>query len=519
MQDEDDGAPPPGDAGNYTIKDHRRHMLAVLQAATTEEGIGTVTADDLLGRAEPGDEKLVALTRNFAQANRHLGVRSSDIDRALSQRRRLARAQARAAALKAAESPQDTETDLYMWVDESLNSWGLTVDGRGRTSHPEINAGSALDCLVILNSQRPKPMQFKDGPIRAAMNRALMVRQLDRLDELRASVSPIALRVPPDDVWLLLADVLRLGMSDESSFTVEEAVMLVRKFIWQVQRKLHGLPVERHTMLVFTGPQGGGKSELVRALVLPLEELSASLDLRTLTDERTAKVFEDCFIGVVDELDKAERANVESLKRVITETKLDRRIMRTNGTATFKQNLTFIGTSNRDVAEAIVDETGNRRFVSVHIIGPDEDRTPAFWDAVNAMDWVALWRSVDPHSGDPSKPMHAKIAAVQRTEKATSNIELWLEHMQEEPDAAIWSGWSRACDLYGSYRAWEEEFAPRAETSFAWWGKAFARMARQGTVAFKQRREPGRGTRGYDFTGEKRTPKKRPFASARPGWI
>ena len=212
--------------------------------------------------------------------------------------------------MKAAESPLDTETDLYQWMDDSLNAWGLSVDGRGRTSHPEINAGSALDALVILNSQRPKPMQFKDGATRAALNRALMVRRLDRLDELRASVSPPALRVPPQDVWLLLEDVLRLGLSDESAYTVAEAAMLLKKFCWQVQRKLNGLPVSRHVMVVLTGPQGGGKSELLRALVQPLEELSASLDLRTLTDERTAAVFEDCFIGVVDELDKAERANV-----------------------------------------------------------------------------------------------------------------------------------------------------------------------------------------------------------------
>ena len=510
-----DGARPDGGAhdtsGNsaYTAEAHAAHLRRVLAGAAVADHGGAVTADDLLGRAGPDDERLISMTRAFAHQNRILCVRSADIDRALAARRR-AKKQAERDAVAAAQAAQraaapggmkDTDTDAYRFVSMHLDDWGLKVNARGQTEHPEVNRAGALDALLLLNSQFEKKEQFKDSALKAALDRNIAVRRLDALDALRRSLDATAgLAVAPEAVRTLLADVLRLGLSDDSPFTPEEAALLVEKFIWQVKRKLWGLPVTQHQMLVLVGPQGGGKSVAIKSFLEPVDDVTVNIDLKTLSDERTASVFEEAYVGFADELEKAERACIDGLKRIITETKIERRIMRSNSTATFRQNCTFIAASNKDVAEMIPDETGNRRFVSLPIIGPDDDRSGAFWDAVNALDWRMVWRSVDWRGEDPTAPIRDKIAAAQRAERSQSNIELWVQAKREEPEASIWRGWTSTSDLYDTYRFWEESYAPKAQTSFAWWQKAFARQCRQGTVPFRAVRRNGNGPRGYEAT-------------------
>lgn len=497
MDKNTEGAANAAPEDTYGLSEHASHMRGLLATKTLDS---VVTMADLLGRADIGDERMILLTRNFIQGHRQIGVRSADLDREIADRRRKERAAKREAAHAVVGTPADTETQLYRWIDEAFDRWGVRVNAKGMLLHPELGYTDTLNTLVVLNSERPSGLAFKEGAIRAGLDRVVSRRRAERQDDLRAEIACDKLSVPASNVVSLLEDVLRLGLSDHNSFAIEECARLVMKFIWQVKRKMLSLPVTNHIMIIFVGAQGAGKTVLVRALCSPVEEVVASVDLKTVTDERVIDLFTQNYVGSCDELDKSERASMESLKRIITETAISRRPMRSNATVLVPQNLTFIGASNRDIGEAIIDETGSRRFVALHTIGRDDDRSPFFWDAVNSFSWLDLWRAVDPRAPDPTGDMLGRIADVQRGERSLSNMELWLQHLRQESDAGIWrGGFTSTADLYTQYRVWEQEFAPRAESSFGWWSKAWARLARQGGIPFAVRHT--RVGNGYVYTG------------------
>ena len=63
-------------------------------------------------------------------------------------------------------------------------------------------------------------------------------------------------------------------------------VAVFNKFVWQVKRKIDGLPVFDHLMPVILGSQGTGKSTLIRQLLEAIDELWVMSDFKQITDDR-----------------------------------------------------------------------------------------------------------------------------------------------------------------------------------------------------------------------------------------
>src|SRR5438132_729986 len=142
-------------------------------------------------------------------------------------------------------------------------------------------------------------------------------------------------------------------------------VAVMKHFIWQVKRKLHGLKVEHHLMPVLQGRQGAGKSEAVKAFLQPVGDLvDCPNDLTILRDERQSFRQTRYYVTFCDEMAEANR-NVEALKNRISAELLRWRRLGHNSDAKDTNNSTFIGATNYDIRDLIVDPTGMRRFFQI----------------------------------------------------------------------------------------------------------------------------------------------------------
>lgn len=262
-------------------------------------------------------------------------------------------------------------------------------------------------------------------------------------------------------------DALERAAFDVSETCPGFAVAVLRKFIWQVKRKMLGLPVTNHLMPVLTGAQGKGKSTLVRNLLLPVEECAANSDFKQITDDRNIQLWENYAI-FLDELGHAKRTEMDEVKNIITANVLTRRPMRTNDVEHVEQRATFIGCTNKGLSELIRDETGVRRFAELAFTNSPD------WEAINALDWEQMWRSVDERGPDPSDIIAAALAAQQSENRTMSAVEQWARQAKVE-------GKKRAEELHSLFREWEQENFPRNATDVTSWGKEMKRLMRNDT--------------------------------------
>lgn len=240
---------------------------------------------------------------------------------------------------------------------------------------------------------------------------------------------------------------------------VEFVVAVFNKFIWQVKRKIAGMPIFDHLMGVLLGDQGNGKSTLVSSLLTPVAELRIHTDFGQITDEKIISIWRS-YIGVLDEMQGARKSDMEAVKHAITAETMGRRTMRTNVTQEVAQNLTFIGCANvSDLSELIRDPTGTRRFVGL------KTKVVMDWDVVNGIDWKEVWQSVDEASADPLKPHKAMLQASQAEDRTITPFEDWIESLgpksfvtdaKNEMVSLDRQAILSATDLYGAFVVHEE---------------------------------------------------------------
>lgn len=208
--------------------------------------------------------------------------------------------------------------------------------------------------------------------------------------------------------------------------TVQTAVF--QKFIWQVKRRMSGLPVTNHLMVVIYGKQGKGKSKAVEIVTAPMGHLVSTGDFQRLGDSREVAMFQS-YVVVLDEMQKASHADVDRIKNVITRDHFNYRPMHSNSNVSSVQNATFIGTSNRALDQIIHDPTGNRRFFQVDWssqTGPDE------WAYLNSLCIEDMWRSVDQFSEDPTIPFLEEIREIQSKNIYRNSVGQFFDAVTEQ---------------------------------------------------------------------------------------
>lgn len=203
-------------------------------------------------------------------------------------------------------------------------------------------------------------------------------------------------------------------------------VAVIKHFIWQVKRKLSGLPVEHHLMPVLWGKSGIGKSVAVSRLIEPLRSVALQTDMGIFQDQFSRRAFARNFLVFFDELQGSDGADVNTMKQIITAPVIEWRAMRSERVMSAPQNATFIGCSNDPVRDRIKDPTSSRRFWQVNCADQID------WQVINAIDYLALWQSVDENESSPILECLSEIRKVQEAEiRAKDIVEQWVEELCE----------------------------------------------------------------------------------------
>jgi hypothetical protein len=199
-------------------------------------------------------------------------------------------------------------------------------------------------------------------------------------------------------------------------------IAIMKHFIWQVKRKMNSLHIDWHLMPIFYGDSGSGKTRAISELLRPLNELSYfAPSMSVLDDSRESSVFSKFFIIFMDEMAKAERTNVESIKNKITSETISYRKLGTNINCTIRNNATFIAATNSDLLDLIYDPTSARRFWQIKTLKRCD------WSLINSINYLAMWQCVNEQIDSNIKEYLPIIQEVQENElRVKSPIELWL---------------------------------------------------------------------------------------------
>jgi len=209
-----------------------------------------------------------------------------------------------------------------------------------------------------------------------------------------------------------------------------EAKCVMKHFIWQVKRKMFGLPVKYHMMVVLFGAQEAGKSTVARDyLCAPVEDFFASVNFQDITDSRNHDIWNN-YVLFLDEMGRSFVTNLEDIKRKVTEDKFNSRILTKNSDTVVVNRATFIGTTNKDISRLIFDDTGMRRFYQIDCL----DRLD--WSVTQTVDYLRLWRSVNEHAETPLLANTATLQAIkklQNSKRQITMIERWLRERDHQP--------------------------------------------------------------------------------------
>jgi hypothetical protein len=209
-----------------------------------------------------------------------------------------------------------------------------------------------------------------------------------------------------------------------------EAKTMMKHFIWQVKRKMFGLPVKYHTMLILFGPQEAGKSTVARDYLCgPVKDFFASTNFQEITDSRNHDLWKN-YVLFFDEMGRSATSNLEDIKRKITEETFNSRILTKNNDTVVVNRSTFIGTSNKDISRLIFDDSGMRRFYQIDTL-PKLD-----WAVTQKIDYFKLWRSVDENAETPlmtNSEILNSIKEEQASKRQITMLEKWLRERPHQP--------------------------------------------------------------------------------------
>jgi len=333
-------------------------------------------------------------------------------------------------------------TDVLAHVSKFIDEGGYKYSYRaeGVIKDGATISSDELQDIILLDAIKYSVAQVKSVPIKAAWNVYRKQKDIEtRQSTLEALTRPVG--AAPDDshlrrwVQAVTGDIRPLDLA------------VIKHFVWQVKRKMSGLPVREHMMPIVFGATGGGKSESIKALIRPLGEVCdtpGSFDI--LADERQFFRLERNYVMFFDEMGKSTTADVACIKNAITMERASARVLgsnRSNGAP--PNNATFIGGSNVPVNELINDPTSARRFwqINAHV------QSQADYAVINSIDYAALWQSVSQTDVCPIQVYLAELRKIQHTElRAKTIIEEWIA------DRCTVGGKTSAQQLYDSFCGW-----------------------------------------------------------------
>ena len=310
-------------------------------------------------------------------------------------------------------------------------------------------------------------LHFNRGDIEDAIEEWVSEKRQARIADIFSKISYASSNIKgprSEYTWIELASSM-FESRESDDLSLPAKISLIKKFVWQVKRKIRNMKIENHIMPIFIGGQGTGKSTVINMILSPIEELTASTDFKQITDDRNIDIWE-YFVLKTDEMGWASRSDIDNIKFLMTSPSLNRRFMRTNSAIPVKQNATFIGASNRELNQLIRDESGMRRFAGIKI------RKDPQWERLNRINMFHLWQSVDEEAEDPSIPYMDEIRAYQERARVETSTEQWMN--------SIPSTFGEKCinsfDLFPVYKEWESTHYSKRKMDFDEWESEMCRL-------------------------------------------
>lgn len=197
-------------------------------------------------------------------------------------------------------------------------------------------------------------------------------------------------------------------------------IHVFKHFLWQIKRRVHGLPTEWEMMPLFTGGQGFGKTRHLEKLWASIPGLidftAQGQRLTILKDDFGRRIFNRCYIIPFDEMSNAASMDMETLKMMITAHTVDARVMRAEEYQSFKMNATFYGTSNVSGSANLSDSTGMRRFWE--FCAPNRQYRDEDGQFLENLGLAGVFAGIDAREGAVS-PIKPHLEALQKSQAAT----------------------------------------------------------------------------------------------------
>lgn len=243
---------------------------------------------------------------------------------------------------------------------------------------------------------------------------------------------------------------------------------LMKQWMWQVKRFLFNRKVRYHIWLNFRGAAGLGKTEWIRRLCKPFEDVYAQAQVDVLLDSsREIKKLIDNFILNFDELaiktgstsyaDVASQSDMAIIKSLLTAEVIETRIM--GGQTQMRAYRTFsvISSSNDHLYDTFYDPSTMRRYFEFEC---QVTRITDYKKINKVMSFATdAWRGIDENNDngyfDPNSDVGKKIAEIQAKYYPTNTtVHAWLEDKSKE-DIELLSTCS-AQTAYADYKMWCE---------------------------------------------------------------
>lgn len=238
--------------------------------------------------------------------------------------------------------------------------------------------------------------------------------------------------------------------------------------------------------MIFTGPQGLGKSTFLKMMALNDAWFNDSLD--SLDSDKAAQSLMGSWIVELAELKSLARTagGVESVKRFLTAVQDKYRVPYERRADIFLRQCVFAGTTNK--SDFLQDETGNRRFLiiqtginkptkSLFVPGAIEDMKAAWAQAVH------IWKTEQPELllpdscrdearrlRDESMADDGKVGIITRfleNKQRTCVLEIWKAALERPDIPKKWES-SEIMDIVLSIPGWQKM---KNSTTFGEYGK------------------------------------------------
>jgi hypothetical protein len=224
-------------------------------------------------------------------------------------------------------------------------------------------------------------------------NREFEIVRSDLSSKKRNAILESVLTERPEFPWNEWKRVACIISDDNADYVAA----LLYHHIWMTKRRMVGLPITHHTMPIFYGTQGSGKSFFVDIFTKPLDELTAPSTWKDVLGKKEHDLYTKYFVLFLDEMVGTGSTDIDAMKTFLTSKYQTGRPMYTNSTEQMEINPTIIATTNQPVRDLVRDPTGNRRFAEIGY-GTERYPTPYKNPEFDKINWLDMWRSVDPNA-------------------------------------------------------------------------------------------------------------------------